>query len=143
MGQTSIDPSNEMDVDSKDVRATRNRQRNHIGLTMVPTQCRRGTSLGHVCVKSWNTVSSCQAERRDEVKEYVIDVRWDAAASVWVATSDTVAGVAVEAANCEGVLGSIEDVLSDLFCANGLAHGKGTVSVVFDTRLETIRMAPA
>lgn len=77
------------------------------------------------------------------MNEYVIDVRWDAAASVWVATSDTVPGVAVEAATCEEVLGVIEDVLPDLFRANGLKNGEGTVSVVFDTRVETIRMAAA
>ena len=71
----------------------------------------------------------------------MIDVRWDAAASVWVATSDTVPGVAVEAATCEEVIGAIADVLPDLFRANGLKDGERTVSVVFDTRVETIRMA--
>lgn len=75
--------------------------------------------------------------------ERMIDVRWDAAASVWVATSDTVPGVAVEAATCEEVIGVIEDVLPDLFRANGLENGEGTVSVVFDSRVETIRMAAA
>ena len=73
--------------------------------------------------------------------EYTVDVRWDAVASVWLATSDTVPGVAVEAASCEEVIGVIEDVLPDLFRANGLENGEGTVSVVFDTRVETIRMA--
>lgn len=73
----------------------------------------------------------------------MIDVQWDAAASVWVAMSDSVPGVAVEAATCEEVLGVIEDALPDLFRANGLDNGEGTVSVVFDTRVETIRMAAA
>ena len=77
------------------------------------------------------------------MKEHVIDVRWDAAACVWVATSDTVPVVAVEGATCEEVLGVIADVLPDLFRANGLEYGEGTVSVVFDTRVETIRMAAA
>ena len=77
------------------------------------------------------------------MNEYVIDVRWDAAASVWVANSDTVLGVAVEASTCEDVLGVIEDVLPDLFGANRLENDAGTVSVVFDTRVETIRMAAA
>ena len=77
------------------------------------------------------------------MNEYTIDVQWDVAARMWLATSDTVPGVAVEAATCEEVLGVIEDVLPDLFRANGLKNGEGTVSVVFDTRVETIRMAAA
>ena len=72
---------------------------------------------------------------------YTIDVRWHAAACAWAATSDTVPGVAVEAATCEEVLAVTEDVLPDLFRANGLEYGEGTVSVVFDRRVETIRMA--
>lgn len=70
----------------------------------------------------------------------MIDARWDAAAHVWVATSDTVPGVAVEATTCEDVLGAIEDVLPDLLRANGVEWGEGTVSVVFDTRVKTVRL---
>ena len=85
----------------------------------------------------------CRVERRVGVNQYVIDVRWDATACVWVATSDTVPGVAVEADTCEEILGVIEDVLPDLFRGNGLECDEGTVSVVFDTRVETIRLAAA
>ena len=85
----------------------------------------------------------CGAERLVEVNEYMIDVRWDAAACVWVATSQSVPGVAVEAATCEEILGIFEDVLPDLFRSNGLERGEGKVSVVFDTRVETIHMAAA
>lgn len=50
---------------------------------------------------------------------------------------------AVEARTCEEILKVIEDVLPDLFRSNGLERGEGKVSVVFDTRVETIHMAAA
>ena len=82
-----------------------------------------------------------RAEVKPNRKEYMIDVRRDATACVWVATSDTVPGVAVEAATCHEVLRVIEDVLPDLFRENGLEYSDGIVSVAFDTRVETIRIA--
>ena len=72
---------------------------------------------------------------------YAVSAQWDSAARVWVATSDSVPGVAIEAATCEEVLEVVEDALPDLFRENGLDYSKASVSVVFDSRVETIRSA--
>ena len=77
------------------------------------------------------------------MNEYAIDARWDPEARVWVATSDSVPGVAIEAATHEEIIEVVKDVLPDLFRENGLDYGKAGVSVIFDTRIETIRMADA
>ena len=77
------------------------------------------------------------------MNEYTINARWDAAARVWVATSDRVPGIAVEADTCEEIIDVVKDALPDLFRDNGLEYGGSTVSVVFDTRVETIQLAAA
>ena len=74
---------------------------------------------------------------------YAVNAQWDSAARVWVATSDSVPGVAIEAATCEKVLEVVKDALPDLFRENGLDYSKASVSVVFDSRVETIRSAAA
>ena len=73
--------------------------------------------------------------------EHIVDARWDGAVGVWVATSDTVPGVAVEAATCEEVIEVLTDALPDLLRANGLEHDQPRVSVVFDRRVEAISLA--
>lgn len=77
------------------------------------------------------------------MNEYTVEARWDTAASVWVATSRSVPGVAVEAATCEEVIEIVKDALPDLFRDNGLESNASSVSIVFDTRVETIRLAAA
>ncbi len=77
------------------------------------------------------------------MNEYTVNARWEAAAQVWVATSSTVPGIAVEAATCEEIIEVVQDALPDLFLRNGLESRGSTVSVVFDTRVETIRLAAA
>ena len=74
---------------------------------------------------------------------YAVSAQWDSAARVWVATSDSVPGDAIEAATCEEVLEVVEDALPDLFRENGLDYSKASVSVVFDSRVETIQSAAA
>ena len=77
------------------------------------------------------------------VNAYAVEAQWDPVARVWVATSDGVPGVAIEAATCEEVIEVVKDALPDLFRENGLDYSKASVSVVFDTRVETIRSAAA
>ena len=74
---------------------------------------------------------------------YAVDAQWDSVARVWVATSDSVPSVAIEAATCEEVIEVVKDALPDLFRANRLDYSKASVSVVFDTRVETIRSTAA
>ena len=77
------------------------------------------------------------------MNEYTVDARWDTAASVWVATSESVPGVAVEAATCEEIIEIVKDALPDLVRDNGLESTGSSVSIVFDTRIEIIRLAAA
>ena len=73
----------------------------------------------------------------------MVEARWDTAASVWVATSRNVPGVAMEAATCEEVIEIVKDALPDLLRDNGLESNASSVLIVFDTRVETIRLAAA
>lgn len=77
------------------------------------------------------------------MNEYTVHAQWDAAGRVWVATSCTVPGIAVEAATCEEIIEVVQDALPDLLLRNSLESRGSTVSVVFDTRVETIRLAAA
>ena len=83
--------------------------------------------------------------RRDAnpVNEYTIDAKWDSAAGVWVATSESVPGVAVEARTSEEIVEILTDALPDLFRHNGIECRGDSVSIVFNTRVETVRLAPA
>ena len=77
------------------------------------------------------------------MNEYSVDAQWDPDARVWVATSDSVPGVAMEAATCEEIIEVVKDALPDLFRENGLDYSKASVSVEFDKRVEAIRLAAA
>lgn len=77
------------------------------------------------------------------MNEYAVDAQWDPEARVWVATSDNVPGVAMEAATCEEIIEVVKDALPDLFRENGLDYSEASISVVFDKRVETIRSAAA
>ena len=68
---------------------------------------------------------------------------WDPVARVWVATSDSVPGVAMEAATCEEMIEVVKDALPDLLRENGLDYGEASVSVTFNKRVETISSAAA
>lgn len=71
--------------------------------------------------------------------QYLIHANWDAEARVWVAVSDDVPGLAVEADTCEQVIEIVEDVLPSLFEGNGLAHG--SISILFHRRQEAVQLA--
>ena len=77
------------------------------------------------------------------MNEYAVDAQWDPVARVWVATSDSVPGVAMEAATCEEIIEAVKDALPDLFRENGLDYCEASVSVIFNTRVETIPSAAA
>ena len=77
------------------------------------------------------------------MNEYAVDVQLGAAVRVWVATSQSVPGVAIEAATCEEIIEVVTDALPVLFRENGLDYGKAKVSLMFGTRVEAIRPAAA
>ena len=53
-------------------------------------------------------------------KQLVIEVKWDSGARVWVATSQDVPGVAVEADTTNETMDILKDVIFDLMEANGI-----------------------
>ena len=75
--------------------------------------------------------------------EYAVDAHWDPVARVWVATSVSLPGVAMESATCEEIIEVVKDALPDLFRENGLDHSEASASGIFNSRVETISSAAA
>lgn len=68
----------------------------------------------------------------------IINADWDDQASVWVATSDDILGLAAEAESLEGLRATLMDLVPELIEENGLAPGadpSGPVEVVARQRL--------
>lgn len=53
-------------------------------------------------------------------KIYVVRAEWDSEATVWVATSDDVPGLATEADTLEALSAKLETLMPELLDANGL-----------------------
>ena len=54
------------------------------------------------------------------VKPFFVRAEWDEEASVWVATSDDVPGLATEEATMEGLIEKLKLIIPELLKANGL-----------------------
>jgi hypothetical protein len=54
------------------------------------------------------------------VKPLFVRAEWDEEASVWVATSDDVPGLATEEATMEGLIEKLKLIIPELLKANGL-----------------------
>ena len=52
----------------------------------------------------------------------IVHATWDEEASVWVATSDDVPGLATEADNMEALVAKLKSMIPELLAANGVAH---------------------
>lgn len=52
----------------------------------------------------------------------IVRADWDDEAQVWVATSNDIDGLAVEAETMEQLRKKIEDAICDLAAANGIGH---------------------
>lgn len=63
------------------------------------------------------------AEKRTVPKVLFIRADWDEEASVWVATSDDVPGLATEAATLERLSSKLESLIPELLDANGSRDG--------------------
>ena len=57
-------------------------------------------------------------------KVFFVRAEWDAEASVWVATSDDVPGLATEADTVEDLSAKLATMIPELLEANGLQNGK-------------------
>ena len=77
-------------------------------------------------------------------KQLVIDAKWDSRVRVWVATSEDVPGVAVEADTTNETMDILKDVILDLMEANGV-EAKDDLEVVvrFAQREESLPMKAA
>ena len=77
-------------------------------------------------------------------KQLVIDANWDSDVRVWVATSEDVPGVAVEADTTNETMDILKDVILDLMEANGVeAVDDMEVVVRFAQRQESLPMKAA
>jgi Domain of unknown function (DUF1902) len=55
-------------------------------------------------------------------RDISIKARWDGEASVWIATSDDVPGLVIEADNWSGMIDEVRLTLPDLLEARGESH---------------------
>ena len=53
-------------------------------------------------------------------KPFFVRAEWDDRASVWVATSDDVPGLATEEASMEGLIAKLKIIIPELLEANGI-----------------------
>ena len=77
------------------------------------------------------------------VKPFFIRAEWDEEASVWVATSDDVPGLATEEATMEGLIEKLKLIIPELLKANGLQIGRDVPFEVMTRRFEIAQSAEA
>jgi predicted RNase H-like HicB family nuclease len=74
-------------------------------------------------------------------REFVVQVRWDADASVWWASSDDIPGLATEADTLEALVQNIREIAPELLRLNGVWAGNNELPIhVMAERLEKVRM---
>jgi hypothetical protein len=67
--------------------------------------------------------------------EFIINASWDAEAGVWLATSDSIRGLVVEAESWPQLLQEISYVLPDLLELNGLDPQSARYTVRAESRV--------
>ncbi len=70
-------------------------------------------------------------------KPFFIRAEWDRKASVWVATSDDVPGLATEEETLEGLIEKLRQMIPELLEANGEKVEEEMLFEVFTRRFET------
>lgn len=63
---------------------------------------------------------------------YVVEAEWDAEASVWVATSEDVPGLATGADTLDALIDKLRVVIPDLLEANGLLVAEASDVIPFE-----------
>jgi predicted RNase H-like HicB family nuclease len=74
-------------------------------------------------------------------KPLYVHADWDAEASVWVATSNDVPGLATEADTVEALVTKLEMLIPELLEANGVSAAKGVAFELLARRFDQIRPA--
>ncbi len=69
-------------------------------------------------------------------KPFFIRAEWDEDASVWVASSDDVPGLATEEKYLEDLIKKLKNMIPELLEANGLETGEETPFELFSRRFE-------
>ena len=70
------------------------------------------------------------------IKPFFIRAEWDEEASVWVATSDDVPGLATEEATMEGLIERLKVIIPELLEANGVQFDREVPFEVMTRRFE-------
>jgi hypothetical protein len=70
------------------------------------------------------------------VKPFFVRAEWDEEASVWVATSDDVPGLATEEANMEALIEKLKVIIPELLEANGIRIDQEVPFEVMTRRFE-------
>ncbi len=69
-------------------------------------------------------------------RDITIDARWDGEASVWIATSDEVPGLVVEADTWPSMIDEVRLVLPDLLELSGQGHEKLSLTFKAEEHLD-------
>jgi hypothetical protein len=77
------------------------------------------------------------------VKPFFVRAEWDEEASVWVATSDDVPGLATEEANMEALIEKLKVIIPELLEANGIRIDQEVPFEVMARRFEIAQSAGA
>ena len=75
------------------------------------------------------------------VKPFFVRAEWDEEASVWVATSDDVPGLATEEANMEALIEKLKVIIPELLEANGIRIDQEVPFEVMTRRFEIAQSA--
>ena len=75
------------------------------------------------------------------VKPFFVRAEWDEEASVWVATSDDVPGLATEEANMEALIEKLKVIIPELLEANGIRIDQEVLFEVMTRRFEIAHKA--
>ena len=75
------------------------------------------------------------------MKPYFVRAEWDEEASVWVATSDDVPGLATEADTLETLVQKLNIMVPELLDANGVSRGGDVAFELLTRRFEIARAA--
>ena len=75
------------------------------------------------------------------IKPLFVRAEWDEEASVWVATSDDVPGLATEEATMEGLIEKLKVMIPELLQANGVATDQDVPFEIITRRFEVAQGA--
>ena len=75
------------------------------------------------------------------VKPFFVRAEWDEEASVWVATSDDVPGLATEESTMEGLIEKLKVLVPELLEANGVPVNQEVPFEIITRRFETAQSA--